>query len=220
MGKKIDVVPGEKFGDLTIIHEIERYKKKRYFLCRCSCGEIRKVRFIALRAGEVKSCGCKRDERNRTANLLHGQCRSKGHSPLYSSWHDMKQRCTNPNSKAFPYYGGRGITVFHEWMQFTAFETWALKNGYKDGLTIERKDVNGNYCPENCEWIPQSLQCLNTRRNLRITYKGNTQILKQWAEELNIPYKLLQRRIKRGWGVEKAFETPLNIKYSHGKVAA
>ena len=214
MMKRIDVTQGDKFGDLTIIKEIERYKEKRYFLCRCSCGKERRVRFVALRAGRIKSCGCKRDERNRTANLSHGEAGSH----LYNSWHSMKQRCLNPRSKVFIHYGGRGITVRPEWMEYESFRAWALANSYSPNLTIERKDVNGNYEPDNCTWIEAPKQLLNTRRTRRLTLDGKTQPLKLWADELGMSAKLIRNRIEDGWSIENALRTPIDVRFSHRKV--
>lgn len=212
--KRINVAPGDRFGDLTIIEEIECYRKKRYFICQCSCGEVRRVRFVALKAGEIKSCGCKRDERNRTSNLSHGESGSH----LYNSWHSMKQRCLNPNSEVFEHYGARGITICLEWMEYEPFRKWALANGYLPNLTIERKDVNGNYEPNNCTWIEGPKQTLNTRRSRRLTFNGKTQPLKLWADEMGMSPKLIRNRLQDGWSVERALLVPICLKYSHKKV--
>lgn len=214
VGKRIEVKTGERFRRLTIIKEAEKRAGKRYFLCKCDCGNIQEVRFVAMRADKTKSCGCMRNERNRTANLTHGMAGTR----LYNSWHSMKQRCLNQNAHGYKFYGERGIKVCKEWMEFKAFCKWALANGYKEGLSIERINCNGNYEPVNCTWATASQQDCNTRRSKRITYRGKTQVLSQWAEELKLDYKMLQRRLSHGWSVEKAFNTPLQTKYSFKKV--
>lgn len=163
MPSRIDIQTGDRFGRFTIVREVERRAKKRYFLCKCDCGQTREVRFVALRAGAIVSCGCARDERNRTGPITHGL----SGSGIYSSWHCMKQRCQNPKKAEYRFYGGRGITICDEWQTFEEFRDWALANGYQKGLTIERINVNGNYEPSNCTWIPKSQQSANTRRSLR-----------------------------------------------------
>ena len=118
---------------------------------------------------------------------------------LYKVWYAMKYRCYNPKCNMYPNYGQRGITVCSEWLSdYYTFRAWALSNGYAEGLSIERIDVNGNYCSENCTWATQEEQCNNMRRNIRITYLGRTQTLARWAKELNINYDALRERYKRG----------------------
>lgn len=134
---------------------------------------------------------------------------------------NMKYRCNNPESKDWKNYGGRGITICDEWLNqervlgvwgritkgFLAFKTWALENGYTDELTIDRIDSNKGYCPENCRWVSWKVQGNNTRHNRFITYKGRTQTIKQWCEELNLNYNTVISRINRyGYSIEKAFE--------------
>ena len=213
MGKRLDIEPGQKFGRLTIIRETQRRAKKRYFLCRCDCGNERTVRLVAMRAGEVKSCGCLRNEQNRVANMSHGLWGTS----LYWSWHSMKDRCLNPNCAVYKHYGARGIAVCDDWMGFEAFRDWALSNSYKEGLTIERIDVNGNYEPDNCTWIPMSEQSNNKRSSRIITFRDKTMNLKKWADHLGLRPSVLWGRLDRGWSVEKAFTTPLQNRYSRGK---
>ena len=134
---------------------------------------------------------------------------------------NMKYRCNNPDIKDWKNYGGRGITICNEWLNqervlgvwgritkgFLAFKTWALENGYTDELTIDRIDSNKGYCPENCRWVSWKVQGNNTRHNRFVTYKGRTQTIKQWCEELNLNYNTVISRINRyGYSVEKAFE--------------
>ena len=125
---------------------------------------------------------------------------------LYVTWYNMRNRCNNIKNKEYFNYGGRGIKVCKEWYSFTAFRDWAIKNGYKDTLTIDRIDNNGDYCPENCRFITLKMQANNRTDNHYITYKGKTQTLKQWAEELNIPYYRLRSRFNNcKYDIQKAF---------------
>lgn len=131
---------------------------------------------------------------------------------------NMKARCYNPNDKRYKDYGGRGITICPEWFNtekfdgrtskgFIEFKKWALAHGYQYGLSIDRIDNNKGYSPENCRWITNKEQCNNRRSNHLITYKGKTQNLKQWCDELNYKYTTIYMRIyNSGWTVERAFE--------------
>ena len=122
----------------------------------------------------------------------------------------MKYRCYNPSYNEYHRYGGRGIVVCDEWKDsFETFYKWAINNGYKDNLTIERKDYDGNYCPENCCWIPMEQQARNTSKNKMLEFNGERKIMVEWAEEYNIKYSVLAERIQRGWSVEKALFTPV-----------
>jgi hypothetical protein len=118
-----------------------------------------------------------------------------GNNPLYRVWQQMRWRCSRPNNKGFRFYGARGIQVCKEWQEsFTAFQSWALSNGYQRGLTIERRDNNGNYCPENCAFITRAEQSRNTRSNFLLTAFGETKTLSAWAED---PRCLIKRATLR-----------------------
>lgn len=124
---------------------------------------------------------------------------NKSERKLYRVLASMKNRCYNKNEPGYKNYGGRGIKVCDEWRNsYEAFESWALSHGYAEGLSIERIDVNGNYCPENCKWATQLEQCNNMRRNIRVTYLGKTQTLAQWAKELGKLYESLRDSYYRG----------------------
>lgn len=129
-------------------------------------------------------------------------------SRLYSIYYEMKRRCYDPRRKRYKDYGGRGITVCDEWLNnWYAFKEWALSHGYKEDLTIDRIDVNKGYSPENCRWVTYKVQGNNTRRNHYITYKGRTQTMAQWCEELNLNYHSIRTRINNlHWTVKEAFE--------------
>lgn len=121
---------------------------------------------------------------------------------LHWVWRAMNQRCNNPNNKAYKNYGGRGIRVCSAWQGvygFTNFSEWAVSNGYKEGLTLDRINNNENYCPENCRWVTNGIQALNKRTTVFVTYKGETKPLIQWSRELGVPYSCLQTRHYKGY---------------------
>lgn len=137
---------------------------------------------------------------------------------IYGVWGHMKSRCYNPKVERYKNYGGRGIKVCDEWQNFEGFYEWAIRSGYKEGLTIDRINVDGDYCPENCRWATKETQMNNTTRNRYVTYKGETHTVSEWSRKLGIPYKTLFKRINDGWSVEKAFNTeycPLYCKVSY-----
>ena len=122
----------------------------------------------------------------------------------------MKKRCLNPNEPRYKDYGARGIKICSIWLiGFDEFAEWALNNGYEPGLTIERKDVNGDYCPKNCEWISRLRQSYNKRTTVFVTYKGKTKCLTDWCNELNLKYDTMHHRITHGMSPEETFETPV-----------
>lgn len=137
--------------------------------------------------------------------IKHGMSDTK----LYKTWHNMRSRCDNPKATKYHLYGGKGITVCKEWDEsFEAFYDWSMKNGYKEGLTIDRIDGDGNYEPNNCRWTTYKEQANNTAQNNVITYKGITMNAVQWAEKLNMNYNTFTERLRRGWSIERAITTP------------
>lgn len=134
-------------------------------------------------------------------------------SKLYFVYNSMKDRCKNKNTKNYKNYGGRGIRVCDEWNNsYEFFLKWALSNGYREGLQLDRIDNNGNYSPENCRWVSCKQNLNNTRMNNLITYKNKTHTISEWADMFKINYMTLYRRIKDGWDIERALKTPINQK--------
>ena len=135
-------------------------------------------------------------------NEKHGKSKNR----LYKIWVEMRRRCNNPNRKESKNYYSKGISICNEWNDFLLFEDWALNNGYKENLTIERIDYNGNYTPENCTWIKKEEQSKNRSSNHYITFNGKTQTLSDWSRELGIKRTTLTSRLRKGWPIEKALK--------------
>lgn len=169
-----------EFNRLKVIEKTDKRSTNGsvIWVCQCSCGNIKEATTSHLLGGYIQSCGCLKKERsseNCIKRTKHGAAARKEksiYSRLYSVWHNMKDRCYNPGCHAYEIYGGRGISVCEEWKNdFSVFRDWALANGYNPcapygECTIDRKDSNGNYCPENCRWVSMHVQAHN-RRNGR-----------------------------------------------------
>lgn len=215
---KVKNLVGQKFERLTVI-ELDKSNKHNgvYWICKCDCGNTSIVRSDSLTSGNTKSCGCLASEQrvlNGKSNTKHGMKGTK----IYNSWQSMKNRCYNKKYENYNRYGGRSIKVCDEWKNnFQAFYDWAINNGYKEGLTIDRIDNNGNYEPSNCRWVTAKIQNRNTSQNIIITFNNKTQCLTDWANELNISREVLYYRIKKGWGTERALTEPIHKEKSRYK---
>ena len=191
---------GKKFNRLTAI-EYSHYKNGHSFwLCRCDCGNTRILPMNALRSGNTKSCGCLYEEIRPQINYRHGHAAKRE----YFIWWNMKSRCENPDDPGFKNYGNRGIVVCERWQSLDNFISDMGRCPPRH--TIERKNVNGDYSPENCRWATQQEQQRNKRNTRLITYRGQTKSLGQWAEELKIKHNVLWNRLfLYHWPVEHAF---------------
>lgn len=204
---------GQKFGRLVVLARSGKTNDRHAaWLCRCDCGEEKVVSGVNLRRGITQSCGCLNKEINSQKVKTHGMTRTR----LYEEWKGIKFRCYNPKCAEYDRYGGRGITICPEWLHsFESFRDWALANGYQDNLTIERKDNDGPYNPDNCQWITHKDQQRNRSNNRRITYNGETKTLSQWAEETGIPYSTLRARLDHGWSIERSLLTSVDKTRAH-----
>lgn len=201
MSKMRDLT-GKKFGKLTVINRVDNKGEKVCWLCKCDCGNETCVTTSNLVTGHIKSCGC--------GHCKHGYAKNNEKNRLYSIWRHMIERCYREDTNGFSQYGGRGITVCEEWRKdVSLFISWAIENGYKDNLSIDRMDNDKGYSPENCRWVSQSEQCNNKRNNIVIEYKGKKQTLTQWCEDLKVPFNLAQKRYHRGWEVDRIFNEPV-----------
>jgi hypothetical protein len=164
-GKEVHVAPkvdiqGIRFGKLVVSSDTgERKGGHIVWLCKCDCGGESRALSGGLRRGYTKSCGCLRREVAANKATTHGM----SEHPLYKVLHNMKQRCQNTKLLQFKDYGGRGISVCEEWQDPSAFFNWALANGWKRGLQIDRKDNDGNYEPVNCRFVTPKENSNNRR---------------------------------------------------------
>lgn len=205
----------QRFGKLLVIRYFGKANDGHsIWLCQCDCGNTTRVATNSLRNG-TKSCGCILTKINKQRNkekcnfYKHGKTNTR----LFTIWHSMKQRCTLPTSEHYKDYGGRGIKVCDEWKDFESFYEWAMANDYKENLTLDRIDNNGNYEPNNCRWTTRKVQANNTRHNHLITYNGETHTISEWSEIVGIRSDTIAKRInKYKWSNEKALTTKGKIR--------
>lgn len=204
-------ITGNVYGRLTAIKEISsewNKEKKKYlslWLFRCECGNEKIINKTSVMRGLTLSCGCLNKELTIKRNLVHNLYKTE--KRLYRCWQDMKNRCYNKNRKKYARYGGRGIKVCDEWLHsFENFYNWAINNGYEEHLTLDRIDVNGNYCPENCRWATWKEQANNTSKNHKITLNGVTKNLHEWLKIYNISSSSYYRLSKRGFSDDEIFQ--------------
>lgn len=192
---------GNEYGRLKVIQrDVKRSEKTKrvFWFCKCDCGNIVSVRSDML-GTKTFSCGClkKEQDQKNLGRFIHG----KSHSRLSYIWYHMKDRCYNPDNLSYKNYGARGIRVCDEWKEnFLAFEKWALENGYKDGLSIDRIDVNGNYEPDNCRWLTHEEQLNNKRTTLWVIHNGERKsLMEAYKEEKpSITYQTAKTRYHQG----------------------
>lgn len=195
---------GERHGRLKVIRKAD--KGITQWVCKCDCGN--EVTVTASKFFIVQSCGC--FERENQLRLKFRKTHGMTETRLYGTWCGVKDRCLNPNAEHYDRYGGRGICVCDEWIHsFEAFRDWAIKAGYDETLTgkeqsLDRINVDGNYCPENCRWISMKQQARNRKDTVYIESEKGLIPARQFAEENKITdYVYLYRKIKKGENAEK-----------------
>lgn len=191
---------GDRYGLLTVIDGPIK-DGRIWWLCRCACGTEKQVRQDHMRSQRVISCGCHQKRRTSEVSKIHGMKNTR----IYTCWRNMKTRCYNPNFIGFDRYGGRGIRVCEEWQEFLPFYEWAMANGYKDDLSIDRIDNDGNYCPQNCRWATTKGQALNRSSNCLIEYKGVRRHISEWDKMIGSKKSgRVRARLNAGWSIEEA----------------
>lgn len=206
MNDKNQDIVSSQYGRLTVQKLAYKKNRRLYYTCLCECGRQVDIRKDQLTRGITKSCGCLQKDVAKETMAANMTKHGLSDHPLNKVLNSMKQRCYNENDKGFKYYGGRGISICNEWLNdFKAFYNWAIENGYKSGLSIDRIDVNDNYTPKNCRFVSMEIQNVNKKSNVFIEYKGETRTLSEWCEKLNLKYSTTYMRLNRGWNIEKAF---------------
>lgn len=198
---------GMRIGRWLLLERTVMTKRAKW-RARCDCGSVKEVAASSLLAKTSSSCGCLRSEMLSESNLTHGE----SGTPLYRVWASMKDRCLNPDSEGFKDYGARGITIDSDWLEFERFKQ-DTGDRPSDIHSLERKNNDLGYCKSNVEWALPKVQARN-RRGLRvIEYRGRSQCLSAWAEELGVSMAMLSTRLNRQrLGVEEAFTRPSRYK--------
>lgn len=189
---------GKRFGKWFVV---AWNKEKHKWLCKCDCGTEKFIETYTLKSGKSTRC-------HKCRNLyvgLQNSTHHKTHTRIYRIYRTMLARCYLKSNSKYRDYGERGISVCEEWKKsFVVFHDWAMLNGYADNLQIDRKNNNGNYEPSNCRWVTCKENANNTRKNHKITFKGITKNLCEWAVILNIKSATIRYRLKRGWTIDRA----------------
>lgn len=205
---RVNNIIGNRYGRWTVFAFSHTKNRASYWICRCKCGTIRTHQRSALISNSTQSCGCLRGEQLAIRNRTHGM----RYTTEYNSWRGMKERCQNPNSTKYHLYGSRGITVCQRWQDFEAFfEDMGTKP--TPSHTIERINNNGNYEPDNCNWIPHDKQAVNRRNNHLITIDGVTLTIAEWRRHFGISKNAYDGRIHLGWSIIDALTTPVRQKH-------
>jgi hypothetical protein len=210
--RTIQDISNRRFGRLIAIKLAFVKPLKRgtlhFWLCKCDCGKEKSISKQKLLSGETKSCGCLQRDTAKRDSTTHGLA---GH-PLWSLWRDIRNRCYNPKVNSYHLYGGRGVAMCEEWRNdFMAFYNWAIGNGWKPGLQID-KDKKAReigvepllYSPERCEFVTPKENNNNRRSNVYIEFNGETKTVAQWSELYGMSQHLVSARLRRGWPIEQA----------------
>lgn len=206
---------GKRFGRLLVVEKVKGkilksgYEQQTY-KCICDCGNETILPYSSLTTGNTSSCGCLFNELTSKRMTTHGMSKTK----LYDVWLKMRHRCFNEKDQDYEYYGERGIKVCDEWNEkFESFYEWSNSNGYKEGLTIDRINVNGDYEPSNCRWVNREVQMNNTRANKILTIQGISHTMAEWSKMFGKDQETLRDRLLAGWDEITALTAPTNYRY-------
>lgn len=198
IGKTFGLLTIEKYLFKNLLSDNRHYE--HYFLCKCKCGNEKICAISNLKNGHIRSCGCIKNK----DKIIHNKTKTR----IYHIWANIKARCLNPKNPAYFNYGGRGISLCDEWLDFQSFNQWAMNNGYQKNLTIDRINNDGNYEPSNCRWVNAMTQANNRRTNKIIEHNSKNYTVAEFSRYLNISYSCLRHRLDRKWSIEKIINTP------------
>lgn len=198
MAAKIDI-SGRRYGRLVAIERAQPRNGQNFWTFDCDCGIRKEIRRSHVTAGRTTNCGCS------SPSYKHGQA----HTRMWQTWKAMKQRCNNPNVAAYHRYGGRGISYYPGWEKFEAFFKWAESAGYADDLELDRIDNDGNYTPENCQFISHKANSQKTGKVRLVTIDGREQPIFEVARARGLEVRTVHARLQRGWSLEDALKPPV-----------
>lgn len=166
-----------------------RIKTNSYYICKCPfCKKEKLIRFDHFKERKREDCGC----------FNHNDARNGKHNKLYDIHQAIKQRCLNSKQRFYHRYGGRGIKICDEWLDYKTFKKWALDNNYKEGMDLDRINNDGDYEPDNCRWIPHKNNCNNRNNTIKQEINGEILTITEIAEKYNLPRCTVETRYKRG----------------------
>lgn len=201
---------GKKIGRLTIMENVNSsIGGHKMISAICDCGIVREYRLSSIISGHTVSCGCL----NKENKIKHGHV----YHPLYKTYECMKERCYKSKNDNYGNYGARGVIVCDEWKNnFLSFYNWAIVNGWKKGLQLDKDIIpkklgisNLLYSPENCCFVTPKVNSRNKSNNTILTFRGKSLCISEWADILNINKNAIGLRIKHGWSIERTLTTPV-----------
>lgn len=208
MPKFIDLT-GIRFNRLLVLRRGENQKDRTMWVVQCDCGTVKTIHSAGMVSGVVKSCGCFHKERISQVFKTHGLSNTQ----IYKTYYAMLARCYRESHPSYPDYGARGITVCDEWREDKiAFIRWSLENGYAPELSIDRKDNDQGYSPDNCRWVTMAVQSTNKRGMRMITVNGVERRLQEILKESGVKYRNFYERIDSGWSEVDAATKPTRAK--------
>lgn len=204
---------GRNFGKLTVEHITtpRRGKSGRilewHWMCLCECGGRTEVQASNLKNDHTTSCGCYRAEQCGNNFRTHGESGNYDRSSEYATWSEMKRRCYNPNCEAYKDYGARGIQICDRWLE--SFDNFLADMGRRPSNkhSIERKENDGDYAPDNCIWATRKVQNSNRRNNHYLTHNGETHTITEWSRIIGVGIATLLRRLELGWDESRTLST-------------
>lgn len=183
-GVPINLV-GHRFGRLVVVRKLRAQQNGTVWFCQCDCGGTAERQTGSLKARRIAGCNSCAPERTIDVHIKHGGSPRVNPDRLYSVWLGMRDRCSNPKNQDYGIYGGKGIVVCQEWLDYAAFRAWATSKGYAKGLTLDRVDPNKDYSPDNCEWVTASENSKRMWRTMTPEAKKAGSVTRQISRKRN-----------------------------------